>query len=142
MIMAGINRARRVPGDRNRTNDAGFTLIEMLVVLTIMGLLAGIAITNLAHRPAFVTRGQVRAQLERAAARAREKAIASGAAASIDLGAVAPGDTIVFAPTLGDTHAAPLFYPDGSSNGGDIAASGVALARIDWMTGRISDAAR
>lgn len=141
MIMGGINRAHRA-ADRQRLQEGGFTLIEMLVVLTIMGLLAGIAITNLAHRPAFVTRGQLRAQLERAASVAREKAVESGAVESVDLGAVAPRGTIVFTPTLGDPHAPPLFYPDGSSNGGDIAASGVALARIDWMTGRISDAAR
>ena len=129
----------RLSGFGPREAQRGFTLIEMLVVLTIMGLLAAVAITSF-HRPAFLDRGKVRAALAAAAADARVRAQASGAPQTLDLKA-AQYAGLTFQAAPGFAAASPTFYPDGSGTGGTFRMRGNAIATLDWATGQFDHAA-
>lgn len=122
------------------SGERGFTLIEMLVVLTIIGLLAAIAMSNLSIRPAFVDRAKLRTELAAAVTRARQQSLASGQPVTIDLSQI-DGRGVVFTPALaGQGH--PMAYSDGSTDGGTLMLKGKPLLTIDWMTGRVTDAPR
>lgn len=142
-----------------RVRQAGFTLLETLVVVTIMGLALGL----------IVTRGPMRSQaLEMRAAvndvaqglrLARSKAIVSNSPARltmdlaqhsfrIDNGAstalphsLTVAMTAVSEETVGQRLAAIRFNGDGSASGGRIELTDGprrAQVGVDWMTGRIS----
>ena len=142
-----------------RFRQAGFTLLETLVVVTIMGLALGLV----------VTRGPMRSQaLEMRAAvndvvqglrLARSKAIVTNSPARltmdltqssfrIDNGAstalphsLTVAMTAVSEETMGQRLAAIRFNGDGSASGGRIVLTDGprrAQVGVDWMTGRIS----
>jgi general secretion pathway protein H len=139
--------------------EAGFTLIEMLVVVAVMGFALGL----------IITRGPVRSQsLEMKAAvnevaqglrLARSRAIATNTPVQfavdvparsfrIDRGAptILPSSlsiamTAVSQETLGSRLGAIRFNGDGSATGGRIElADGQRRAQVgvDWLTGRVS----
>ncbi len=128
--------------------SAGFTLIEILVVLTVMGLVAGIAIA------AFPQRGG-RLDVVTAASDVAD-ALRLGRAQSIDFGApvIFSLDSDGHGFLLGRQHrslpttvtaamAGPAvirFDRLGTANGGVVRIVGRALAmlvRVDWLTGRV-----
>lgn len=117
-----------------KTDARGFTLIEMLVVLAVLGLVSGVAFPAVeravAQQRFRLAAGEVEATLRGQ----RASAIAQG----IRLGVASPA--LDGAMTV-DLPAAGLdFYPDGSSSGGQVTLSdGRAEVRfvIDAATGEI-----
>ena len=123
----------------HRKDAAGFTLLEMLIVLTIIALVAGLAMPVLSRRMSDATRLQATAfaiigalRLTRAAAIARNTEVGF----SIDLEARTFGSAVVptrnFDPDIvaqmkiaGPERLTAVrdgfrFFPDGSSTGGDL----------------------
>ena len=121
---------------RSNRNSAGFTLIEMLVVLTVLGLVAAVAAQTIGRRPESVVRQEAGAKLIAAVQAARHEAGRSGKTRAVDAAALVPGATLAPAlPAPGIPAGLILLYPDGSSNGGTVTAKGRTLATIDWLTG-------
>jgi general secretion pathway protein H len=138
---------------------AGFTLIEMLIVLAVIGLAAGIIAARGPWRShGLETRALVASVAETLRA-ARGRAIATNRTVLVAVNgehhslSVEGGPDLMFPPSLGVTAAAGpagvagkeligiRFAPDGSSTGGRILlADGKRQTRIaiDWLTGRIS----
>lgn len=120
---------------------SGFTLVELLVVLTIMSMVAAVTIPRLSNKPAYVERETVVAKLQDSIRALRIRARAQGAPVSVDrtaLTSISPG--LHFTPAIG-SGASLILYPDGSSNGGQIDLNGRMLLTIDWLTGLARDAA-
>lgn len=125
---------------RTSRADTGFTLIEMLVVLTIIGLVSAAGATIIGRKPASLARAEVIGRI-RAAAATAATAAREGRAQPLDLHTIpTKAGTLTFASSL---NVAPtlVFYPDGSATGGTIALDGRPLATVDWLTGAVADAA-
>lgn len=120
--------------------EAGFTLIELLAVLTLVALLAAIALPRVqtlltpsidrtSRRVALLVREQ------------RSLAMLSGRLVTLDPAAVEP--LLPAGTAVEDAEDAPViqFYPSGTSNGGSIvlaAGDGRRAVNVDWLTGKIT----
>jgi len=125
-----------------QTNSAqsGFTLIELLVVLTIIGLLAAVAAPMAFRKPTFATRARLVADIGNRIAKASAEARASGQI--VRLTSLEENQAqLSFVAAVGDEKT-PLFYPDGSSNGGIVRQGETDLVTISWLDSRIDHAAR
>jgi general secretion pathway protein H len=127
-----------------RRGEAGFTLIEMIVVIAVVGLIAGLVLM----RQPWISAGFEREATQRALADAlrlaRSRAIAQGrnvsvicdvAGFSVDGG---PVRTLPAHEILSTAHI--VFMPDGGSSGGTIIiASGQKrmVVTVNWLTGRV-----
>ncbi len=120
---------------------AGFTLIEILAVLTLVALLAGIAAPRL---ETLLTPGIDRTSRRVALAVREQRSLAmlSGRLVALEPAAVAPllpAGTVV--ERAGEDAAAIRFYPSGNSNGGRLvlaARDGRRAIDVDWLTGRVT----
>jgi len=117
-----------------RTDQRGFTLIEMLVVLAVLGLVSGLAFPaveqSIGHQQFRLAVGEIEAALHES----RATAIAKGMRTSFALQVAANG-VAVDLPRGGLN-----FYPDGSASGGTVAVSaGPRRVRfaVDAATGQI-----
>jgi len=139
---------------------AGFTLLELLVVLAVAGLLAGIVLPRLVVPDVARAEAEAARDLAAALVRARSAAVfrSREVALVIDLrerrywvegGSARPlpaGLDIVLDTTLEEAENAQRgairFYPDGSATGGRITLGGQGgtrqVVRVNWLTGRVS----
>lgn len=143
----------------SRNKDGGFTLVEMLVVLAVVGLALGVvALRGPQRSPALDLRaaaGTVAETLRLARSRAvagnRTVGVAfdvAGPSLRLDGAAprgLPPGIAMAVTATLGNTAggrlAAIQFAPDGSSSGGRVVLQGGGRRTqvgVEWLTGRVS----
>ena len=140
-------------------HQGGFTLFEVLVVVVILGLVMGIAVTSGPNRSRTIEMQTVVDQVARSVRLARARAIAQhrevrlvldAPAHSLRLDGAIPTPipntmrvsmTTTAAESINAALTAIRFNPDGSSSGGRIElaeGSRHVLVGIDWLTSRIS----
>lgn len=138
-----------------REGEAGFTLIEVLAVLAILGLVAGLVAARGPQRSAALDLRAAAAQVAGAMRLARTQAIAGNtpvavqldpAAHALRVGAAAPrrlppGLAVSVISVAEPGRPSITFAPDGSSTGGRVElAAGARRMQVgvDWLTGRVS----
>lgn len=145
------------PNQQHR--QKGFTLLEMLIVITVMGLGFGLMASYSGMRGHTLTWHAVVDQVERGLHVARSKAVLGNrpVRVDIDVGAnrlaieneawftLPEGFTISVTPldqdVPGRQSASIRFNGDGSASGGRIELAGgqrKAVFQVDWLTGRIA----
>jgi general secretion pathway protein H len=151
----------RPPALRSKPmRDAGVTLIELLIVMALMGLIAGIAIPMFSGGVSTTELKSAAREVAAGLRLARDQAIAKRTESlwQIDVAARAfnvPPDMRVHhlperidiklftaqSDLVGDNLGAIRFFPDGGSNGGRVTlAAGERKfdVDVDWLTGRIA----
>lgn len=127
----------------------GFTLIEMMVVLSIMGLLGGLVLLRGPQRNAAVDMRQATSLVAGDFRVARSQAIARNRPVSVqfasDGASLQVGDAALQRLPPGIRMVAGarqiLFRPDGSSTGGEVRLAGgarIAALTVNWLTGRVT----
>lgn len=121
-----------------RNSEAGFTLLEMMVTITVMGLVLAMLVPMLPPRSPRLETERAAAQLAEALCAARGQAIAQGVPVAFVLPALPRGLSAQL-PAGGI-----VFAPDGSANGGAVRLAGPGgrlELRVDWLTGQAAVAA-
>ena len=153
---------RRLAGGAFRVarNTAGFTLLEILVVLTLMGLIAAVTIPTFSGGVSTTALKSAAREIAAGLRLARGQAIAQRKEATLELDVAARAFRVLPDPRVhelpreieiklytaqrdlvSDQVGAVRFYPDGGSNGGRIT---LAVGErkfdvdVDWLTGRVS----
>lgn len=128
-------------------SDRGFTLLEMLVVLAITGLIAGLLYPRIETARGAVQQRLLREQVTAGMAAARSAAMRSGVPVALSAdasGLLIAGTRRIAVSTTQPLSLQPrtvLFYPDGSSTGGQLtlgtgrAQTTFAIPRIGAGTG-------
>ncbi len=146
----------------SRRAGAGFTLIEMIVVLAVLGFVLGMVLSRGPQRSARLELDGAAREIAGALRGARARAIAQDRPVLVAIDAADHAYTVdgathalpkqlplklvangaVAAPGGGAARLAAIsFLPDGSSSGGRVEIAGGArrvLIGVDWLTGRVS----
>ena len=125
----------RTGATRRKYTAGGFTLIEMIVVLVVLGLVLGLVIARGPARSQGLDLSAAAKQVAGMLRLARSRAIAEDRAVAVDFGTRRWSDDIL---VVGD-HVIN-FTPDGGSSGGRIILHGgdrLIAVDVDWLTGRI-----
>jgi prepilin-type N-terminal cleavage/methylation domain-containing protein len=120
-----------MPTFRPNSKTAGFTLIEMLVVLTLVAVLAGVAMGVMGgRRPSSSQQDVIRLRdmLTRKRSEARRTGVSTAVGIADLRGVVEEARTAEGRQTI-------IFFPDGSSSGGTIVLRDRPALAIDWLTG-------
>lgn len=147
------------PGSMPRSRQRGFTLIEVIIVVVILGLVAGLVMTRGPMRSHTLEARAAAADVARVLRGARGQAIGSNRsvlvlvdvarrAIAVDGGTIRPipanlavAVSAVPQETRGRLLAGIRFQPDGSASGGRIVlGDGMRRVQIavDWLTGRVT----
>lgn len=116
----------------------GFTLIEMLVVLTVLGLVAALLAGTMGRGSEGLARQKAAQALRAAFAEARLEARRTGRTARVDPAALVERSALVD-PAFPLPGGGIAFYPDGSSSGGVVRLGEARLLAVDWLTGEVED---
>ena len=148
---------RRAP-PQGRQSEAGFTLLEMLTVLVILGMAASLVALSVSRGSDRMTLSALATEIASRARAARSVAIETGrdAMLSVDMerrSIDSPGrrsllpipadidlDVVASATEQRGSVTAIRFFPDGASSGGTIRLSQSGSSyeiRINWFTGRV-----
>jgi general secretion pathway protein H len=129
---------------RGRTNQAGFTLIEIIVVIVIMALVAGLVLVRQPWHSAGLNADATIRTLTNALRLARSRAIAQDRDVAVITASggfsVDGGAAWALPPEQALTPSRMVFTPDGGSTGGTILlAAGQRRIAVDvnWLTGRV-----
>lgn len=121
-----------------RIDAAGFTLMEMLVVLTIMGIVAAAAVTYLPGAAHAGERQRIAALARQALGQDRAASMAQGQVIVVAPSDLPPRGSAISIESAGNGSLA--FFPDGSTSGGRVMLNRTPLLDVDWLTGAITDA--
>jgi len=119
--------------------EAGFTLVEMLVVLAIIGLVAAAGLALRPQSSGTLAREKLGARLAQSLANARTQASASGQVVRLSFRTTDLSTDLSVSSPLSQSDSV-LIYPDGSSSGGMIAIAGRPVWTLDWLTGTLVNA--
>ncbi|MDD2876661.1 MAG: GspH/FimT family pseudopilin [Acidiphilium sp.] len=133
--------------------DAGFTLLELIVVMVIMGLVLGLVLTHGPMRSPRLAEAAAVQDIAQGLQDAASRAIAQDRTTKFQLdpqtgvwregarhGTIPAGTAIGFHGVAAGRMGTVMFAPDGSASGGRItlaSAGGVRVIAIDWLTGQI-----
>jgi general secretion pathway protein H len=129
----------------DRRRDHGFTLLEMIVVITVMGLISGLVLTRRPWHSAGLDLDATQRALTATLRLARSQAIVQDR--NVTVMTDAAGFTLDGAPRRplppGEilTPGLMVFTPDGEASGGTIvlASAGARIAvNVNWLTGRVT----
>jgi prepilin-type N-terminal cleavage/methylation domain-containing protein len=115
----------------------GFTLIEVLVVLSIMGLVAALLAPNLARKPAGLERARLRGALAAKVQESRTQAVMTGTLVRFAPETLEPDIHFSTVPERPDQNPPATFYPDGSASRGFFVLGDQLLAELDPLRGGV-----